>query len=243
MNLLYERYHSKRKTQKRVISDNDFTYLSILKLLQKYGIKDKDILDIGCGVGTIDLYLAKNGAKVFGIDISHKGIIIAKENAKKLHMTENLEFKVFNFPYKIPLAKYDIIICSEILEHIKDDKLAVKKMVSLLRPKGIIIASSPSYQSLLYRYGKLKKFDEEVGHLRRYNERSYKSLFINVGLRIKELKKIQGFLRDFLFTNKIGGFLLRFINKWPFSIIFTFLDDLTIPFFGESNIILVAQRK
>mgnify|MGYP001604730736 FL=1 len=64
-----------------------------------------------------------------------------------------------------------------------------------------------------------------------------------MGLEILELKKTEGILRNFLFTNSLGGFLLKILNKWPISKIVTFLDNLTIPVFGESDIFLVAKKK
>lgn len=239
---IYENYHSRRKIQKRLIKSNDFTYNGLLYFLNKYFKPKMKILDIGCGVGTIDLYLANNGASVLGIDVSQNGIDIARKNSENLGLRKNLKFDIMNFPYQAPSEKYDIVICSEVLEHLVDDKNAVKKIFALLKPNGVVIASSPSVNSILYRFGKLKKFDKEVGHLRRYDEKGFKSLFTSSGLRIMEVKKTQGFMRDILFTTWVGGVLLRVINKRPFSAIFTYLDDLTIPLFGESDILLAAKK-
>lgn len=239
----YEKYHSRRSLQKRVISDNDFTYKNVLILLKKYGVKRKEILDVGCGVGTVDFYMAKNGANVLGLDISHRGVQIARRNAKSLGVSGRVKFKVMNFPYKVPVGAYDMVVCTEVLEHLPEDSLAVRKMQKLLKPKGLIIASSPSTNSLLYRLGMLKGFDSEVGHLRRYTQQSYAKIFEKERLTILYSKRTQGVMRDLLFTSKLGGHLLRIINKWPFSVIFTFFDDLLVPILGESDIVLVAQKK
>lgn len=243
MNLLYENYHSERNRQKLVINDNNFTYGVILSFLQKIKIKSKKILDIGCGVGTIDFYLAKKGATVLGVDISQNGISIAKENASILGFKNKIKYKVLDFQKQSIQGKYDLVICSEVLEHIKDDKQAVKKINRLLKKGAIVIASSPSINAPLFRLGLLKKFDKEVGHLRRYTIRSFIKLFTDAEFKVMETKKTEGILRNFLFTNSFGGFLLRILNKWPFSEIVTFFDNLTIPIFGESDIYLVAQKK
>lgn len=86
MSLIYEVYHSKRNVQTRIIEDDDFTYQNILHFLKKYRIKNQVMLDIGCGVGTIDFYLAKKGAKVTGIDVSKNGIDTANKNLANLGM-------------------------------------------------------------------------------------------------------------------------------------------------------------
>jgi SAM-dependent methyltransferase len=240
---LYERYHSKRKLQRFVIDEKNFAYRTLIYFLRKYQRNRKKVLDIGCGVGTIDFYLAKQGFNITGIDISQNSISIAKKNAEYFKLNKKIVFKVLDFPNKIPKGKFDIIICSEVLEHLKHDKVAVEKIKIFLTSGGILIASSPSQNSLLYRWGLLNKFEKEVGHLRRYSEESFRNLFENAGFRILETKKIEGILRNFLFTNQIGGFSLKILKRRPFSDVISFLDDLMIPIFGESDIYVVAQKK
>lgn len=239
---LYERYHLDRKLQNHVIEDDNFVYRTLIFFLRKYRKHTGRVLDIGCGVGTIDFYLAKLGRTVTGIDVSRNSISIAKRNAEYLKLNRKIVFKVLEFPNKLPRGKFDIIICSEVLEHLKDDKIAIKKIKTLLSAKGILIASSPSENSPLYKLGLLNKFEKEVGHLRRYSEESYRNLFENAGFRILEVKKTEGILRNLLFTNPIGSFLLKVLKRWPFSTTISFFDDLIIPFFGESNIYVVSQK-
>jgi len=68
-------------------------------------------------------------------------------------------------------------------------------------------------------------------------------LFEYAGFNILETNKTEGVIRNFLFTNQLGGFLLRILNKWPISNVVTVLDNLTIRLLGESNIYLVAEKK
>lgn len=243
MNSLYERYHSKRSEQKRTIGDDNFTYRELLSLLQKHSLDTKKILDIGCGVGTIDFYLVKKGADVLGIDISQNAILIARKNAQNFSLNKKARFEAVNFPESVPKGKFDIIVCSEVLEHLKQDKTAITKIKNLLQNGGMVIASSPSLNAPLYKMGLLKGFDWEVGHLRRYTLESFVKLFESSGFKVLETKKTEGVLRNFLFTNSFGGFLLRILNKWPFSKVVTFVDNFSIPIFGESNFYLVAQKK
>ena len=242
MNLLYEEYHKKRRIQKRVIGNSDYTYQTILKLLRKYGIKDKKILDIGCGVGTLDFYLVKKGARVLGIDVAHNGICAAKQTARQLQLKHRLTFKVMKFPDQSPIDKFDVIVCSEVLEHLPDDKLAIIKMKKLLKTNGVIIASSPSKTSLLFRLGILNRHEKKSGHLRRYDRSTFKSLFSKAGFKVIEISSTQGILREFLFVSKIGGYALHVVNKAPFSTIFTYIDNILIPIFGETGIIIVLKN-
>lgn len=240
---LYERYHSGRKLQRFIIDDNNFVHRTLIYFLNKYRKFGCKVLDIGCGVGTIDFYLAKRGKNVTGIDISQNSISIAKKNAEYFKLNKKIVFKVLEFSNKLPSGKFNIIICSEVLEHLKHDKAAVEKIKTLLTSGGILIASSPSQNSSLYRWGLLNWFEKEVGHLRRYTEESYRNLFEKAGFKILETKKTEGILRNLLFTNPVGGFSLKVLRRWPFSVVISFLDDLVIPIFGESNIYLVAKKQ
>jgi 2-polyprenyl-3-methyl-5-hydroxy-6-metoxy-1,4-benzoquinol methylase len=243
MRRLYELYHTKRKIQKRIITESDFTYQNLLFLVRKISLRHKKVLDIGCGVGTIDFYLANKGARVKGLDISQNAVMFARMNAEKLGLGKKVKFEVANFPHKGVKGRFDVIICSEVLEHLENDFEAVAVMKQLLKRNGIIIASSPSLNSPLFKIGVLKNFDRKVGHLRRYNEDSFRLLFETNGLRVSQIRSTEGIIRNFLFTNSVGGYLLRILNKWPFSLLITAIDNLTVPVFGESDIFLIAQKK
>ena len=72
--ILYETYHSNRRLQKRIISDNNFTYRELIKIMKPHLNKIQSVLDIGSGAGTIDFYLASKGKKVTGIEISKSAV-------------------------------------------------------------------------------------------------------------------------------------------------------------------------
>lgn len=239
---LYEKYHSHRKIQKRIIESDDFTYNTLLFLLKKYLKKGNSVLDVGCGVGTVALYIGSLGHNVLGIDVSERGVGIAKQNASNLKVDNNVKFEKMDFAHSLPRQKFDAIVCTEVLEHLKSDKNAVSNMRSLLKRGGIVIASSPSLNAPLYKMGFLKKFDHKVGHLRRYNLQGFKKLFSDRGFRILEIKKTEGILRNLLFTNDVAGFLLKILMKIHLTGMISYLDDITIPLFGESGFYIVAKK-
>ncbi|MEK7498051.1 MAG: class I SAM-dependent methyltransferase, partial [Patescibacteria group bacterium] len=239
--IVHEKYHSNRKLQKRLINKHDFTYFNLLQVAVSYLPEAKRILDIGCGVGTVSYYFGSMGKKVVGIDISKTAIELAKLNAKSLNVDKNVKFKVIDFPDQNATGKFDLVLLSEVLEHLRDDNLAVKKIYRLLRPKGLVIASSPSKNAPLFRAGLLRKFDKEVGHLRRYNEAGFKKLFKDSNFKILETRKTEGIIRNTLFTNVILGKSIRFI-RWFLSDFINFVDRLTIPIFGESQVYVVARK-
>jgi 2-polyprenyl-3-methyl-5-hydroxy-6-metoxy-1,4-benzoquinol methylase len=241
--ILYEDYHRNRKNLKSIINDDDFTYHTLQYFINKYLNNGLKVLDVGCGVGAIDFYLASKKFKVKGIDISKRVIKQVRKNARIYNLDHKATFNVMNFPHEFPKTKFDVVICSEVLEHFEDDHLAIIKLRELLNKKGIIISSSPSINAPLYRLGLLNKFDRSVGHIRRYSLDKYAKLFKDNKFKVIEIKKTEGILRNFLFTFKIGGLLLKILNKKPFARFVTNLDNKLLSIFGESNIYLIATKK
>jgi len=243
LRLFYDNFHRKSRLQKRIINDKNFTYRDLIKVLKKYIYKGCSILDVGCGVGTIDFYLADKDCNVLGIDISRKAIEICKVNSKLLGLKNNVYFKRMDFLKEKPQKKFDLILLSEILEHLENDVTAIQIASGALKKRGIIIISVPSENAFLYKIGFAKRFDREVGHLRRYSKDKLRLLVRNQGFKIKEIIKTEGVLRNILFLSKLGGFLIKPLNKIDLlSDFIAFIDKLTIPIFGESNIFIVAQK-
>jgi SAM-dependent methyltransferase len=104
-------------------------------------VKRKTVLDIACGVGYGSKILMQAGAlRVDGVDISEELIGHARCNYKM----ENIRFLVGDVcSYKADVS-YDIIICLETIEHLKDYNKALSTIYSLLRKDGLLIISSPN---------------------------------------------------------------------------------------------------
>lgn len=243
---LYEEFHKKTTFQPRLISFKNFTYRTILESLVKNLPPPEDcvnVLDIGCGAGTISIFLANLGYKVKGIDISRKAINVCKKNAKQLiPKKELIKFERVEFPYYSSVELFDVALCFEVIEHLKNNKLAISKIYNLLKKGGLLLLSAPSENAPLRKIGYANNFDKEVGHIRRYTIKDLVYILETTGFEILEIRKVEGIIRNFLFVNKIAGQFIKFI-KGPISDLVTFIDNLTIPLFGESDLLLVARKK
>lgn len=237
----YEEFHRNTLIQTHIISKNNFTYRIILNIISKYLDPPKKILDIGCGAGTISLYLASKGNKVYGIDISGNAIKSCRESAKKLGIENYVHFEVMKFPNKIPNKKFDFILLIEVIEHLKKDGLALDKVYTLLKKGGVAIVSTPSKNAPMYKLGLANKFDQRVGHLRRYTLDELVDKCKSVGLQVLEVKKTEGIVRNFLFLNSVAGKFIRFI-KFFIADLVTFIDDISLKIFGESDIFVVVKK-
>ncbi len=240
---IHEAYHKETKSQNKVINDKNFTYRLLLDVLKrKISSRKLKILDIGCGAGTICFYLASRGHDITGIDISQKAVNECRRSAKQLGINA-AEFIRLDFPReKLKNRKYDIVILTEVIEHIEDDYLAIKEISRLLKPNGLLVLSTPSINAPLHKLGLTDEFDKRVGHLRRYSLLELKKILLTNNFRIEEIEKTEGILRNFLFVNPYAGYLVRIINHFG-SDFATFLDDISLKLLGESNYIIVAQKQ
>ena len=105
--------------------------------------KPLTILDIGCGNGNISYQLAKSGHKVTGIDISEETILFAQKNYGS---TPGLEFKIIDIESFNPVEseKYDVIVCSEVLEHLFQPERLTLNFKKLLKPGGVAVITVPN---------------------------------------------------------------------------------------------------
>lgn len=240
-NKIYEDFHEKTSVQEKIIKKNNFTYRHILRFIDKYSVDKKNIIDIGCGAGTLCFYVASKGIQVLGVDISSRAIEACKKSSMVLDLDKLAKFEIVNFPEESINGKFDLVILTEVIEHIRDDKLALKKIFNMLNKGGLVIVTTPSLNAPLYRLGYANNFDKKVGHLRRYTIESLTKKCESCGFKVIETEKVEGILRNFLFLNPYAGKLVRFI-KFFISDIVTLMDNILIPIFGESNIMVVLRK-
>lgn len=146
------------------------------RLIIKYikNLNFKSVLDVGCGEGSLlqSLGLTGKDLEIHGEDISEKAIKLAKSKI------ENGTFKVMDVSKKSLDKKFDLVICSEVLEHIEDDVSAIK---NLHKMSEYIIITVP--------IGKMGAEDLQVGHVRRYSKNEMVNKLENAGFEIIKLRE------------------------------------------------------
>ncbi|MEK6894948.1 MAG: class I SAM-dependent methyltransferase [Nanoarchaeota archaeon] len=155
------KYHSLEKDHWWFVARRDM----ILKIFDIYKIpKTSEILDIGCSGGDLIEELNKEDySNVFGIDISKDAIEICKEKNIPCSFMDAQKIKL--------KKKFDILIASDVLEHIKDRNAAAKNWKSLLKDGGLLICFCPAFNFLWSSH------DEINHHYQRYDKKSFSRLF------------------------------------------------------------------
>lgn len=132
----------------------------IKELTSDITLKDKIVLDIGCGSGMISSYFCEQGSAVYGIDISEKMIQQANTfiRSHNLHATLSVgDASALQFPDNY----FDLITCISVIEWLDKDKEAIGEIQRVLKKDGMAIISVPNQKSLLRKiekvFFKLKK--------------------------------------------------------------------------------------
>jgi 2-polyprenyl-6-hydroxyphenyl methylase/3-demethylubiquinone-9 3-methyltransferase len=100
-----------------------------------------DIADIGCGAGTQSLMWAANGHRVIGVDISAPLIELARQRSVEMQLSA--DFRVGSAS-SLPIAdtSVDVVLVSELLEHLAAWEGCVNEAVRILRPGGVLYLST-----------------------------------------------------------------------------------------------------
>src|SRR3989338_5504503 len=163
------------------------------------------ILDAGAGYGIYALTLAERGYSVDAIDLEQErtdALTARKKERPALdRRVKTYTGSITDLPFKND--SYDLIICSDVIEHIKDDAKAVSELARVLAPQGTLVITVP-YHS---------KYNERIypmfGHERPgYNEEEMRRLLAPHNLSIEQLS---------CYEYAFGRFLFKVFNKINFA--------------------------
>ncbi len=134
----YADYYDEIYLQKDYKKEVDF----LMEVMKKYSpIKVKNILSLGCGTAGHDIFLAKKGFGVLGIDASHNMIDIARQKAKKENV--NINFKVADVSHFSVGKKFDFSMAMFNIAGYMTENDAMEKMLknaSKSLKKGALLA-------------------------------------------------------------------------------------------------------
>lgn len=106
------------------------------------GLKDKNVLDVGCGGGILSESMAARGANVTGIDLGEKALSVAR-----LHQLESgaqVDYRLVSaeqFASEQP-GSFDGVTCLEMLEHVPEPQSVVQSCAALVKTGGQVFFST-----------------------------------------------------------------------------------------------------
>ena len=121
-------------------------------LIERYARPGDQVVDAGCGAGTLSFEAARIAAYVDGIDGAERMIDLARAGADERGIT-NVSFQVALFETLSDRAgRYDLALCSSVLEYLPDLAIEIARLAALLRPGGRLILSLPNGRSHYRRF-------------------------------------------------------------------------------------------
>jgi SAM-dependent methyltransferase len=172
LNLHREHYNSSNRIACYLI-DNFKT--TILRIINKYKICK--VFDIGCGDGHISLFLAQHGYIVEGGDINEILIRQANLDVIEKNLYDNAKFNIIDiFNFDFSSIKSEIVLCSEVLEHLDNVDDAVDKIYKIQADLFLFsVPTEPLWRILnMARLKYLKNFGNTPGHVNHWGYGEFK---------------------------------------------------------------------
>jgi len=196
------------------------------------------VLDNGCGVGMYVQQMDAYGGTVIGLEYE-----LAR--AKQAHRASCHIVCAAGESIPLPDESVDFILSHEVLEHVRDDRLAVVEMSRILRPAGRIVIFVPNrgypfethgiYWRGKYHFGNIPLINylpsplrnKLAPHVRVYSRRQLEHLFANLPLRIIEHRIIFGAYDNLIARWHVLGKALRSLLQG--------MENTPLQFFGLSH--------
>jgi 2-polyprenyl-3-methyl-5-hydroxy-6-metoxy-1,4-benzoquinol methylase len=158
--------------------------------------KDKRVLEIGCGPGSITRILAENNAcKVTGVELDPQAIKMVTPYCVKVIQAD---LNSSEWPRLLDDSeKFDVVVAADVLEHLYDPWSSLQRMVTLINDNGYIVISLPhiGHAAVLsclingdFEYRDWGLLDRT--HIRFFGLKNIENLFAQAGLKIIEARYV-----------------------------------------------------
>jgi SAM-dependent methyltransferase len=173
------------------------------------------VLEVGCGNGSVTRVLQDTCATgiVIGADLYFEGLVNARSRGVKMLVRADMA----RFPFG---SGFSLAGMFDVLEHIPDDRGALRSIYNALSPGGRLLLSVPAHQSL-WSY-----FDEVAKHCRRYELEGLRSRCLDAGFDVEYATEFMSFLYPLMKTQRRWKDFVR--KKKGEGLEETAKDDLSI---------------
>jgi 2-polyprenyl-3-methyl-5-hydroxy-6-metoxy-1,4-benzoquinol methylase len=150
----------------------------------------KTVLELGCATGYMGRYLKeKQNCRMYGVELTEEAAALARPYYEKIEVGDASALSIYD-GFK---EKFDVILCSNVLEHLVDPGAVLERLQKLLKPDGYFVIALPNIAHWSIRWQILAgRFDySETGgimdstHLRFFTQRTARAMMKNAGLRIE----------------------------------------------------------
>lgn len=161
------------------------------------------ILDYGCGTGLFSHYLYKKiGCKIDAVDISKDEI----EGAKTAWNDDNINWMIME-DFTFPKEEYDLIISSQVIEHIHNVGNYLSVINKMLKENGVLYIGTPNVQTPAFLYRQLRlnnkklsawsekmlaQYDKGMDHINSWDTYHFTTLLASCGFKLEQFMPAEG---------------------------------------------------
>jgi SAM-dependent methyltransferase len=164
----------------------------IVKFVRSLGQAER-ALDLGCGDGRLTNEL--DALKLFASDVSQVALKRARDrlgpDAQIIELTPDA-------PLPLEDSQFDLVLCAETLEHVRDVQFVVSEIRRVLRPGGTLAVTTPAHSRLTGLRVLIRGFDTVFDpfspHLRFFSKRSLVRLLGEMGYDVRSIRREKGTL-------------------------------------------------
>jgi methionine biosynthesis protein MetW len=161
------------------------------------------VLDVGCGSGVHGAELKRaHGHRVTGVDLSEHSVAKAKTRLAEAYVADVTKPELYSF---FGSRRFDVIVFSDILEHLYDPASVLTRHYQLLAPGGHVLISLPNVAIWNVRLSLLAgRFEyQDTGtldrtHVRFFTRSTFRKFTREAGLEISKSRITPGILRPFV---------------------------------------------
>ncbi len=205
--------HAKPTIQRRY----DFISRSIERYIKDSKKRRIRVLDAGCGDGIqLQGLLVNPALDVWGIDYNP---IRTRRALQRFRNVEVICGDLIYAPFKPGV--FDIILCSQVIEHISRDEVLLSELARALRPNGLLILGTPNEGCLMARLRNhifQRRIMKITDHFHFYREQIIRQKIEAAGFSINEVMRENWFFPhqriNYYLTNRSWGFrIMERLNK------------------------------
>ena len=153
------------------------------------GNRSVDVLDVGCGSGTLLGLLKQRGFRVTGLDFSAEAAAIAKAENGVDVAVGSLEEAHF------PAESFDVVTLFHVMEHVTNPRLVLAQVSRVLKPNGVAILQVPNIESWQFKIFGARWYGLDIPrHVIDYSRNSMLKLLADSGFVVNRIRHFN--LRD-----------------------------------------------
>jgi 2-polyprenyl-3-methyl-5-hydroxy-6-metoxy-1,4-benzoquinol methylase len=172
---LYDELHRVEQTHWWFRARRHIVWALVQRYVEGTASRRLRVCELGCGTGG-NLVSIADQHEIVGVECSPQALEYARRS-----LGNRVRFGSLPHEIDLPSQSFDVVLMTDVLEHIENDSASAVAALGLVRPGGIVVATVPAYQWLF------SPRDAHHHHYRRYAKNQFRGLWNATGAHIELL--------------------------------------------------------